>query len=87
MDYIGELPLTEFPSLLSFAERKEAEESTKHLYIAHYMLSKMQNKEPIGFDEFFAKVLEEPEKTARDPETIDKEISRVIEAYEKRKEA
>ena len=82
--YIGELPLTELPGLISYAEKQEAVEQTRGLYLASYMLAKMNGTDPIGYDEFLRQVLAEGEQegaTPRDPEQIDNEMSKIVAAY------
>lgn len=90
--YIGELPLTELSGLISYAEKQEAIEQTRGLYLASYMLAKMNGTDPIGYDEFLRRVLDEEEAEGaapRDPEQIDKDMSEIVAAYkaQTRKEA
>ena len=90
--YIGELPLTELSGLISYAEKQEAIEQTRGLYLASYMLAKMNGTDPIGYDEFLCRVLDEEETEGaapRDPEQIDKDMSEIVAAYkaQTRKEA
>ncbi len=84
--------MTELSGLTSYAEKQEAVEETRSLYIASYMLSKMSGTEPLGYDIFLRQVLEqdEPEGAApRDPEQIDNDMSEIVAAYmaQRRKEA
>ena len=76
--------MTELPGLISYAEKQEAVEQTRGLYLASYMLAKMNGTDPIGYDEFLRQVLAEGEQegaTPRDPEQIDNEMSKIVAAY------
>lgn len=76
--------MTELPGLISYAEKQEAVEQTRGLYLASYMLAKMNGTDPIGYDEFLRQVLAEGEQEGaapRDPEQIDNEMSKIVAAY------
>lgn len=84
--------MTELPGLISYAEKREAIEETRNLYLASYLLAKINGTDPIGYDEFLRKVLEGEEAEGaepRDPQKIDDEMSAVVAAYmaKTRKEA
>ncbi len=90
MQLIGELPLSELSGLTSYAEKREAEEATRNLYIAHFMLQKMSGAEPMGYEEYLSQVLEAEaggNTKPRDPSDIEAEISRIEAEYRARKEA
>ena len=88
--FIGELPLSELSGLISYAEEREAEEATRSLYIAHFMLAKLQGADPMGYDEYLSAVLsnetEDKSKKPRDPAEIEEEIGAIEAAYRKREE-
>ena len=89
MSLIGELPLSELSGLISYAEEREAEEATRSLYIAHFMLQKMSGAEPMGYEDYIAQVLEREPSAGkpRDPDEIEKELGGIEAAYRARKEA
>ncbi len=82
--------MSELSELISYAEEREAEKATRSLYIAHFMLAKLQGSDPMGYDEYLSAVLsneaEEASKKPRDPAEIEKEIGEIEAAYRKRKE-
>ena len=76
--------MTELPGLISYAEKQEAVEQTRGLYLASYLLAKMNGSDPIGYDEFLRQVRAEGEQEGaapRDPEQIDNEMSKIVAAY------
>lgn len=88
MSVIGELPLSELPALISYAEESEAERAARPLYIAHFMLSKMNGAEPMGYDKYLAQVLNKEQSDAgkpRDPSEIEKDFDAVVAADKARK--
>lgn len=87
--YIGELPLSELPSLISFAERKETEESMRKLYIVHFLLAKIRGNDPVDYEAFERQVFDGENLTGavRDYSDIDDEISKIEAIYKRGKEA
>lgn len=84
--------MTELSGLISYAEKQEAIEQTRNLYIASYMLAKMNGNEPLGYDEFLRQVLDESGKDGaapRDPNRIEEDMDGIVAAYiaQTRKEA
>lgn len=84
MQLVGELPLTALGGLLSYAEEQEAETSTRPLWIAHYMLSKIKGEENMPYDKFLDIVLGREKIDTNNkkstPEEIDARFTSIIEA-------
>lgn len=88
MSVIGELPFSELSGLISYAEDCEAERAARPLYIAHFMLSKMNGAESMGYDKYLAQVLNKEQRVEdkpRDPSEIEKDFDAIVAADKARK--
>ena len=84
---IGELPLSELPALISYAEECEAVEATRSLYIAHYLIARLNNTDPIGYDAYIKDILNKKTASpARDPKAIETDFDAIEARYRKKKE-
>lgn len=77
------MPLSELPALINYAEEREAEEATRSLYIAQFIVSKLSGAEPMGYDAYIAAITNNQtmQNNVRSAEEIDKELSDVEKMY------
>lgn len=81
---IGELPLSELPHLLAYADERESEKALTPLWVAHYAVSKLSGKEPVPFESLLSTATESnaggvPATPKRNPEAIEFDFERVIQ--------
>lgn len=86
---IGELPLSELPHLLTYAEERESEKALTPLWVAHYAVSKLSGKEPVPFETLSGKVADSgndraTKETMRTPEAIDFDFEPIIQSDRQR---
>ncbi|OGO90343.1 MAG: hypothetical protein A2Y17_12310 [Clostridiales bacterium GWF2_38_85] len=75
------MPLSALGDLLSFAARIEIEQQTRPLWIAHYVISKINGTETIPYEDMLAgvKTTAEPTRT-KTPEEIMSDFAPIIAA-------
>ncbi len=74
--------------MIEYAEEREAEEAARPLYIAHYMLSKMNGAEPMGYDVYISQIMSKETGAVKEPRTpsqIEADFDAIVAADKERR--